>query len=154
MKNTNPDKAKMKTRDISKFKFLLKMGLWPGGEVSGIGYVSRATVTTSTPAAGLTGCRIGSGMTLEADRTASVTGTGYILSVYDPYRGDFTSYVFSVAIREKTVNVMEAMCSGLPKPVRLPHNANGKHPFYHAPKYTAEHTSWRSGHIPQPNTRK
>ncbi|MDR2978855.1 MAG: DUF5456 family protein [Bacteroidales bacterium] len=145
----------MKTCDISEFKFLIKMGLWPGGDVSGIGYVSRATVTTtSAPMTGLSGYRISSGMTLETDRTSCATGTGYILSIYDPYNGHFTCYAFSVAVRKKETDFMEVMCSGLPKPVQLPHNANGKHPFYHAPKYTAEHTSWRTGYIPKPNTRR
>ena len=86
----------MKTYELPEFTFLLKLGLWTGGEVGSSGYISPATKTSfSGSMAGLTGIELSGGVRLEKYELSEMNGMSLFFSIYEPYRGTYQFWVVS-----------------------------------------------------------
>lgn len=154
----------MKPYELSEFTFLLKLGLWSGGAVSGLGHVSAASkYADELPMAGLTGVWLGGGVTLERSEQERL-----VLSVYDPYTGRHNCFTASVDFnaaepedRPITMGAIENILTDIL--AREEKSARrGKRvatfseytPLREKRRYEATYTSFRTGSIPTPRRRK
>lgn len=102
----------MKTFGLSEFVTLLRLELWNGGHLSGIGYISPARrADREAGRSGLTGLRLAGGIMLEEIRRDG-TGSKLIFSVYDPYEGRHLFYETSTYSPEDIRETFRAVMAG------------------------------------------
>lgn len=78
---------------MSEFIFMLRCGIWCGGNISGFGYISAARKTESVNVlAGLTGLRLSNSIMLERTIPRSFRKTELLFSMYDPYTGGYSFF--------------------------------------------------------------
>lgn len=150
----------MKPCELSEFTFLLKMGLWSGGAVSGLGHVSAASKTDTLPMAGLAGLLLGGGVMLERSEEQRL-----IMSVYDPYDGRYRCFTVSAdfntssADRPVTMDEIEkALTMVLEQETKNARRGKGLTfkeytPWREKRRYEANYYSPRSGALPKPGRR-
>lgn len=152
----------MKPCELSEFTFLLKLGLWSGGAVSGLGHVSAASKTDTLPMAGLCGLWLGGGVTLERSE-----GEMLVMSVYDPYTGRYKCFAVSADFntsasvdRPATMDEIEkALTLVLEQEATRARRGKGTTfkeytPWKEKRRYEATYYSARTGSIPKPGRRR
>jgi hypothetical protein len=153
----------MKPCELSEFTLLLKLGLWNGGAVSGLGYVSAATKhADGMPMVGLAGLWLGGGVTLE-----SAEGGQLVLSVYEPYAGRYECFAVSAdfnmpgfAERPTTLHEIEmALAAAIEQETKAIRRGRGTTFSEYTSlrdkrRYQAAYTSVRTGSIPTPRRRR
>lgn len=98
----------MKTFALSEFTSLLRLELWNGGYLSGLGYVSPARKTgRDASLSGLTGLRLAGGVMLEDIRREGEE-SNLTFSVYDPYTGGYLFYETSAYSEGNTREAFQA----------------------------------------------
>lgn len=153
----------MKSYELSEFTFLLKLGLWSGGAVSGLGHVSAASNHHGEmPVAGMAGVWLGGGVMLE-----SMDGERLVFSVYDPYAGRYRCFDVSAELdtpeeagERVTMAMIEKSLTGILED-EIKNVRRGKHPTVsdYTPwrdkrRYEATNYSFRTGSIPKPGRRR
>ncbi|NDV64651.1 hypothetical protein [Bacteroides sp. 224] len=114
----------MKTYELSEFSFLLKLGLWTGGEVIGLGYVSSANkVSSNENTAGLSGIELSSGVRLEKQEMTGMSDMDLIFSVYEPYRG---TYLFWSVSTNYTSNLEEVLFASAQQNENIKRKSTGR----------------------------
>jgi len=135
--------------NISEFVACLKLGIWPGGEVGQLGYLSSLRLLSQGSAnAGLWGVQVGFGVMLERSIMGDTGKTAMDFSVYDPYEGGYKLYrVMSGLTVAEAMNAIMDMASLSGEKMRWSSGVAGKSPYAFNRKYTAEYRSPRSGSI-------
>jgi hypothetical protein len=115
----------MKKHELTELVFLLRLGLWSGGEVTGIGHVSAALpVAIDFPelhTIGTTGLWLGGGVMLESGKNntsnmrgetgaTSFAGNGAMtFSVFDPYTGGYNLWRVTTERDERPAELLAAI---------------------------------------------
>lgn len=136
---------------------LIKMGLWQGGEVETLGYMGEATATNSGEQAGLCGVYIGYDTMIErCERSDQGSGCTLELSLYDPYESGYKRYLLESIItsREELIDKIEEIVLDRRAPYVWSHNIQGGNIYAIERRYSAQHTSMRSGAIDRPRRSK
>ena len=153
---------RMPAHTLSTFAFLLKLGLWGGGSVSGLGYVSAAErCTEAFPVAGLNGLWLCGGVALEKHDPAPAGGQRLVLSVDDPYSGECTTYAVRADFdlpgmprraltREAIENALVSALGEAERSARRGPKPRGYTPYRDKLRYEAAHSSVRTGRISTP----
>lgn len=143
----------MKTYELSEFISLLRLGLWSGGEISGLGHVSAASEASEiSELSGLTGVWFGSGIMLESIEQDNV-GMKLTFSIYDPYEGGYNHFEVSASSVDTIGEVLQAIAEGKEgKEKRGGTQTYIGGSLREKRKYESTHTSIRSGTIPKPRT--
>lgn len=138
----------MKAYELSEFTSLLRLGLWSGGEIAGLGYVSVAREANGDPGlSGLTGVWFGNGIMLENIQPDNVE-MKLVFSLYDPYEGVYkyyNVYTYSAGSVEEVLQALTEKRGGAQAYI------GGS--LREKRKYESTYTSIRSGTIPKPRTR-
>jgi hypothetical protein len=143
----------MKKYELSEFIFLLRLGVWRGGEIVGIGYVSAARKGTEVDGlAGLMGFPLGSGVMLEQNRSYSYGETDMTFSVYDPYSGAYDRFTVTAGCDGNMEEVLLAVLNEAERENMI--TSARKSAAYVSirskRKYVAEYSSMRGGKVPAP----
>jgi hypothetical protein len=93
--------------EVSEFITMLRLGLWTGGDISGVGRSSAArAVESGALEAGVWGMDMGRGVMLEHLEEGE-QGQDALLSVYNPYDGGYACYRMTVYTgRDKTAEAL------------------------------------------------
>gem|GEM_PF-4378177 len=139
----------MKTYKIYEFTSLLRLGLWAGGRIPELGYLSAPRQTEGDSSlAGLSGTRLGNGITLEKNRPGEGGAFTVTFSVYDPYADRYVFYELTATLTQEG-DVYETMQSLLEQSGQI--YTQGLTSRYISlqdrRRYHAVHSSWRSGTI-------
>lgn len=140
----------VKTYELSEFIFLLRLGLWGGGEITGLGYVSKTRGATGEIGnAGLTGMCLGSGVMLENSRSDLPGESNLVFSIYEPYTGDYRFQVVTANCDGDIKRMLLAILDGTEwindrggRKIREYVSLQSKR------RYGVEHKSLRSGLLP------
>ena len=155
----------MKTYDLTEFTFLLKLGLWNGGRVSGLGYVSAAKASDGITIPGLNGIVLGSGIMLERSAPGPANDLQLTLSVYNPYAGRYDSYTvladFNLlgvkqlpTTQDEIEKALTQVLEEIEQAVRRSGNTGAYTPFREKLRYEAAHSSVRTGRIATPRRKR
>lgn len=144
----------MKTYDLTEFTFLLKLGLWNGGRVSGLGYVSAAKASDGITMSGLNGIVLGGGIMLERSAPGPANDLQLTLSVYNPYAGRYDSYTVLADFNLPGVKQLPTTQDEIEKAVRRSGNTGAYIPFREKLRYEAAHSSVRTGRIATPRRKR
>lgn len=146
----------MKTFALSEFTSLLRLELWNGGHLSGLGYVSPARKTNRDAGlSGLTGMRLAGGIMLEDIRREG-EGSNLIFSVYDPYTGGYIYYETSAYSEGNTCEAFQSLRTGEEREAekqRARITSSGSL-FRDKLRYGSTQYSIRGGRIPSPGSRR
>ena len=136
----------MKQYELSEFVFLLRLGLWNGGDVAGIGYISKVRDAEAMQAyAGCIGMRLGSDVMLEHSRTNAYGETEMTFSVYDPYTGSYRCQAVTAHQAERAEEALLWMNKEMER-----ENLSGKSRHstikrHHRGRYRADTADWWQG---------
>ncbi len=145
----------MKTYRIYEFASLLRLGLWSGGRIPELGYLSAARPAEGDSSlAGLGGRKIGNGITLEKYRPGEGSSTAMTFSVYDPYADRYDFYELTATLSTEG-EVYETIQTLLEQSGQIyTQGLTGRSiSLQERRRYQAIHSSWRSGQIATPGRR-
>lgn len=140
----------MKVYELSEFIFLLRLGLWSGGEIASLGYVTAARNADGDGGiAGLGGIWLGSGITLEHSRPNPSGETELTFSIYEPYTGEYRFLAVAASCGED----IERLIFTITEEAERTNRRGARKPQEHESlqskrRYIAQHSSPRSGAVP------
>jgi hypothetical protein len=147
----------MKNYELSEFISLLRLGVWCGGEVGGIGYVSAARSVESPTGgmAGVCGLWLGGGVMLEGDggrsepgTTGTVTG-GMTFSVFDPYTGRHNWWAVDTDLDDNPAELISAIIKEAERAWLLGPRLPREHvSLQNRRRHVAQFSSMRGGSLP------
>ena len=152
------NETEMKTYTLFEMTALLKAGLWSGGEVEKLGYLSTA-VPCAPPAAGcgLAGIAVDHDTMVErCEVSASGDGCKLLISQYRPYAGAYVTCTVASTLSDRQTLLMclSDTVAGKRDPYVWSHNLYKRNVFGLERRYARNHSSMRSGEVHMPRKSK
>lgn len=148
----------MKTYTLYEMVGLLRLGGWHGGMVDKLDYISPVIAEPdSTSDCGVMGVYISYDAMLErCEVAADAKSCELSISLYDPYTGCYKIYTLcsSISDRDCLWSKLEEIVQDIRQAYVWSHNVNKTNIYHIERKYTADHSSMRSGSIGTPRRSK
>lgn len=137
---------------------LLRLGVWQGGMVEKLDYISPIVAEQSRPSdCGVMGEYISYDAMLErCEVSADAKSCEISISLYNPYAGEYTIYTLcsSIANREYLWARLEEVIQDIRQAYIWSYNITKNNIFHIERKYEANHSSMRSGSVGSPRKSK
>lgn len=144
----------IKEYGLYDFLMLLQLGLWRGGKVKRLGFLSSAfAVDCADRLPGLTGLRLSNRLMLEACSPSCHTpGNTVIISQYEPHSGTYIQHGINIETgnKEYFMSALQEIIFGTKKKIIWSHQIYQRDPFRKTPRHSGEFRSLRGG----PNTKR
>ena len=148
----------MMTYSLYEMISLLRTGLWCGGEVDKLGYISRAErVSASVSGCGLSGIYISHDTMLEScELSGQGGGCELLISQYQPYVGTHVTYLLESTTSDRVLFLAKIadIVSGYRDPYMWSHNLYRRNSFGIERRYSTGHSSMWGGRIAGPRQSK
>jgi hypothetical protein len=134
---------------LPEFICLLRLGLWGGGEVAGIGYVSTArSVGRTGSLAAMTEFGLGCRIMMECGRSGVNGGAEMTFSVYNPYSGEYDFFAVTAERDDNMKELLHTMVKEVERESLLGPRLPREYVSLHSKRrYVAGYSSMRSGKI-------
>lgn len=137
---------------------LLRLGVWQGGMVEKLDYISPViTEQCGTSDCGVIGVSISYDAMLErCEVAADAKSCELSISLYDPYRGGYKicTLCTSISNKEYLWSKLEEVIQDIRQAYVWSHNINKNNIFHIERKYGSSYSSMRSGNIGSPRKSK
>lgn len=144
-----------KTYSLPEFVFWLKLGLWTGGNLEGLGYVSPAHKTPPTSnMCGLNGIYLNESVTLEKYEAWSNTSLVLLFSVYEAYSGTYTCWEVSTNYVEDIESALFSSFNETTTKKGTTWKGYAQDSIKSKRRYSGAHNSIRTGTILQPRHKR
>lgn len=149
----------MKIYTLYEMVGMLRLGLWQGGMVDKLDYISPVIEEPSSSAReyGVMGVHISYDAMLEGcEVSADAKSCQFDISIYDPYTGCYKIYrvCSSIANREYLWSKLEEVIQDIRQAYVWSHNVNKTNIYHIQRRYGTSHSSMRSGSIGSPRESK
>lgn len=148
----------MQTYTLYEMVSLIRLGVWQGGMVDKLDYISPVISEQSSQSdCGMMGEYISYDAMLErCEMSADAKSCELDISLYTPYEGEYKSYTLcsSISNRDYLWSKLEEVIQDIRQVYVWSHNLNKNNIYHIERKYGANHSSMRSGSIGSPRESK